>query len=66
MRRASLHEAAQRADQGVDVAWAELATDLGYADQVYMTREFTAMIGVPPARYAHASRPLSDARPTPV
>jgi AraC-like DNA-binding protein len=54
MRRARLHEAAQRADQGVEVAWAELATDLGYADQAHLTREFTAMIGMPPARYAHA------------
>jgi AraC-like DNA-binding protein len=54
MRRARLHDAAQRADQGADVAWAELAADLGYADQSHLTREFTAMIGVPPARYAHA------------
>jgi AraC-like DNA-binding protein len=54
MRRARLHEAAQRADRGVPVAWAELAADLGYADQAHLTREFTAMIGVPPARYAHA------------
>jgi len=54
MRRARLHDAAQRADQGADVAWAELAADLGYADQSHLTREFTAMIGVPPARYIHA------------
>jgi len=53
MRRARLHEAAQRADRGLVVAWAELATDLGYADQAHLTREFTAMIGTPPARYAH-------------
>ena len=53
MRRARLHEAAERADRGADVPWAELATDLGYADQAHLTREFTAMIGIPPARYAH-------------
>ena len=52
MRRARLHDAAQRADQGADVAWAELAADLGYADQSHLTREFTALIGIPPARYA--------------
>ncbi len=34
------------------MAWAELASDLGYADQAHLTREFTAMIGVPPTRYA--------------
>jgi len=54
MRRARLHDAAQRAGEGASVAWAELAADLGYADQSHLTREFTALIGVPPARYAHA------------
>ncbi len=52
MRRARLHEAAERADSGVRVDWAELAHDLGYADQAHLTRDFTATIGVPPARYA--------------
>jgi AraC-like DNA-binding protein len=54
MRRARLHEAAERARQGADVAWAAVAADLGYADQAHLTREFTAMIGIPPARYAQA------------
>jgi AraC-like DNA-binding protein len=54
MRRARLHEAAERADRGAVVGWAELAADLGYADQAHLTREFTEMIGVPPARYAQA------------
>ncbi len=54
MRRARLHEAAQRADQGAVVGWAAMAADLGYADQAHLTREFTALIGVPPARYAQA------------
>jgi AraC-like DNA-binding protein len=52
MRRARLHEAAERADSGEAVDWAELAADLGYADQAHLTREFTATIGVPPGRYA--------------
>ncbi|HLH59604.1 MAG TPA: AraC family transcriptional regulator [Streptosporangiaceae bacterium] len=52
MRRARLHEAAERADSGIRVDWAELAHDLGYADQAHLTRDFTATIGVPPARYA--------------
>jgi AraC-like DNA-binding protein len=52
IRRARLLEAARRADEGDVVDWAELALDLGYADQAHLTRDFTATIGVPPARYA--------------
>lgn len=52
LRRARLHEAAQRADAGEVVGWAQLAADLGYADQAHLTRDFTATIGVPPAQYA--------------
>ncbi len=52
MRRARLHEAAQRADRGDVADWAAMAADLGYADQAHLTREFTALIGVPPTRYA--------------
>lgn len=52
MRRARLHEAAQRAEAGDVVDWAVVAADLGYADQAHLTRDFTATIGVPPSRYA--------------
>ena len=54
MRWARLHEAAARADRGEPVDWAVLAVDLGYADQAHLTRDFTAMLGVPPSRYATA------------
>jgi len=54
MRRARLHEAAERADSGEPVDWACLAADLGYADQAHLTRDFTVTIGVPPSRYAAA------------
>jgi AraC-like DNA-binding protein len=54
MRRARLHEAAERADSGEPVDWACLASDLGYADQAHLTRDFTMTIGVPPSRYAAA------------
>ena len=54
MRRARLHDAAERADGGEPVDWAALASDLGYADQAHLTRDFTVTIGVPPARYAAA------------
>lgn len=52
LRRARLHEAATRAEQGTTVDWATLAADLGYADQAHLTRDFTATVGAPPARYA--------------
>jgi AraC-like DNA-binding protein len=52
IRRYRMHEAAARADEGGTVDWAALATDLGFSDQSHFTREFTAAIGVPPARYA--------------
>jgi AraC-like DNA-binding protein len=52
MRRVRLQEAAQRADGGSRVDWAQLAADLGYADQAHLTRDFTATLGVPPTRYA--------------
>jgi AraC-like DNA-binding protein len=61
MRRARLHEAAARADSGEVVDWARLAADLGYADQAHLTRDFTATIGVPPARYAHPEAPVGTA-----
>ena len=54
MRRARLQEAAARADSGADVDWASLAADLGYADQAHLTRDFTAVVGDPPGRYARS------------
>ncbi len=52
MRRARLHDAALRAEHGGPVDWGALAADLGYSDQAHLTRDFTATIGEPPARYA--------------
>ncbi|MFD4600255.1 DUF6597 domain-containing transcriptional factor [Streptomyces sp. NPDC058464] len=52
LRRARLHEAAERADQGTDIDWAALAADLGYADQAHFTRDFTSTVGTSPVRYA--------------
>lgn len=54
MRRARLHEAAQRADSGEPVDWGQLAADLGYADQAHLSRDFTATLGVSPTRYQRA------------
>lgn len=52
LRRARLHEAAARADEGTDVDWPALAADLGYADQSHFIRDFTGSVGAPPTRYA--------------
>jgi AraC-like DNA-binding protein len=42
--------AAERAGRGDVAGWAAVAANLGYADQAHLTREFTALIGVPPTR----------------
>ncbi|MGA5818290.1 AraC family transcriptional regulator [Kitasatospora sp. NPDC094028] len=56
LRRARLHEAAQRADGGDELDLAALAAELGYADQAHLTRDFTAAVGISPARYASSHR----------
>jgi len=58
MRRARLHEAAQRTDSGELVDWAQLAADLGYADQAHLTRDFTSTLGMSPTRYSAPQRRL--------
>jgi AraC-like DNA-binding protein len=54
IRRYRLHEAAARAAEGGPVDWVGLAADLGFTDQAHLTHAFTAIVGVPPARYAKA------------
>ncbi|MGI5273486.1 AraC family transcriptional regulator [Nonomuraea sp. CA-218870] len=50
IRRFRLHEAAERVYRGLDLA--TLAAELGYADQAHLTRDFTAVMGMPPSAYA--------------
>src|SRR2546429_1426002 len=64
IRRYRLHEAAQRVAQGTDQHWAELASALGYSDQAHFTRDFTALVGMSPARYAKRAAPGAG-RPEP-
>lgn len=52
VRRYRLHDAAAAALEGDDVDWARLAAELGDADQAHLVREFSAVVGTPPARYA--------------
>jgi AraC-like DNA-binding protein len=44
------------AARGDGVGWAQLAADLGYADQAHLARDVTATVGTPPAAYARATR----------
>lgn len=37
---------------GAGIDWAWLAAELDYADQAHFTRDFTAMAGESPTRYA--------------
>jgi AraC-like DNA-binding protein len=58
IRRYRLYEAAERARAGA-VDWAALAVELGYSDQSHLTRDFTAALGVPPARYGRSAKASS-------
>ncbi|GAA3244462.1 DUF6597 domain-containing transcriptional factor [Dactylosporangium siamense] len=54
LRRLRLQEVTDTlaAAPGAPVDWAGLAADLGYVDQAHLSRDFTAMFGEPPTRYA--------------
>lgn len=56
LQRARLHDAVARVDAaalaGDDLDLAALAVELGWFDQAHFTRDFTAMVGQPPAAYA--------------
>ncbi len=57
IRRYRLYEAAERARKGAVPDWGTLAAELGFSDQSHLTREFTAVLGTPPARYAARATP---------
>ena len=52
IRRYRLHEVGERLAAGADIDWVGLAGELGYADQAHFIRDFTAMVGESPTRYA--------------
>jgi AraC-like DNA-binding protein len=52
LQRYRLHDAVTLLDAGTEVDLADLAAGLGWYDQAHFTRDFTALVGVPPARYA--------------
>ncbi|MGH3762027.1 AraC family transcriptional regulator [Actinophytocola sp.] len=52
IRRYRLHEVTERLAAGAEIDWASLAFELGYADQAHFVRDFRAMFGESPTRYA--------------
>lgn len=52
IRRYRLHEVTERLAAGSLIRWAELAAELGYADQSHLSRDFAALFGEPPGWYA--------------
>ncbi|MHB1501986.1 MAG: helix-turn-helix domain-containing protein [Candidatus Dormibacteria bacterium] len=54
LRRYRLLETAEAVREGAEVSWAELAADLGYADQAHLIRDFRSALGQTPAAYAAA------------
>ncbi len=56
IRRYRLYEAAEQARLQRDVNWADLAARLSYSDQAHLSRDFSALLGMPPRRYALSCR----------
>lgn len=54
LRRYRIIDAAETVRDGHPVAWADVAAELGYADQAHLVRDFRAAIGQTPAAYARA------------
>ena len=52
IRRYRLREVTERMARSVAIDWAALAAELGYSDQAHLTRDFSAMAGESPTRYA--------------
>jgi AraC-like DNA-binding protein len=56
IRRYRLYEAAEQARLRRDIDWADLAARLSYSDQAHLSREFSALLGMPPRQYVLACR----------
>jgi AraC-like DNA-binding protein len=52
IQRYRLLDAAERVAAGTIVNWADLALELGYADQAHFIRDFKGLVGRSPAEYA--------------
>ena len=63
LARYRMHDVVAELDAGHDGSLTELALRHGWYDQAHFTRDFTALVGVPPSRYR--SRAAADAGPGP-
>jgi AraC-like DNA-binding protein len=54
IQRYRLHEAAARLAAGGEMDWADIALELGYADQAHFIRDFRKLVGRSPADYVKA------------
>jgi AraC-like DNA-binding protein len=61
LQRYRLHEALEQIDAAGDPDWSRFALDLGYYDQAHFLRDFRAVAGRSPARYAAEARALRPA-----
>jgi AraC-like DNA-binding protein len=52
VRRCRIQDALAIIEAGGDVDWSDLARRLGFTDQAHFVSSFTAVVGVPPGRYA--------------
>src|SRR5450432_85993 len=57
IQRYRLHEAAERMASAAALAWADIAIELGYADQAHFIRDFKKVVGKSPADYFKALSP---------
>lgn len=55
LARYRMHDAVAELDDGYDGPLADLAQRWGWFDQAHFTRDFTALVGVPPGRYRDRS-----------
>lgn len=60
IQRYRLLDGAERVAAGKVVDWAELALDLGYADQAHFIRDFKKLVGRSPAEYARSLKRDTD------
>ena len=51
LSRYRMHDVVTALDEGYDGSLADLAAAYGWFDQAHFTREFTALVGVPPGEY---------------
>jgi AraC-like DNA-binding protein len=56
IQRYRLLDAAERVAAGTLIHWADLAFELGYADQAHFIRDFKKLVGRSPADYARSIR----------